>query len=255
MTAERAGRGGGWGGQGLQYTFVCRECGHQAVLENAASRALSGFAGLLFLAAAVVALLLMPAPAGLVLGLVGGALGIWGAYAGFLQVGRQYPVTGHEDGAPRDVEIEAYLYLTEGERDRGRKWERRVGRMIYAILVATALFLLYAALAEADSEPLSIESCNRHSSQIAQKECLGELLGMLENALMQETGRAREHWHGAEAQKAFDAAQEAWGLYLDQECAAAFAMVAPGSDASAAETRCRIELINRRLRVLSRPGY
>ena len=58
----------------------------------------------------------------------------------------------------------------------------------------------------------------------------------------------------ADRVRRFDHAQVIWEEFLEAECEAAFAYVAPGSDASAAATRCRNTLLRERLRNLQ-AGY
>jgi|GEM_PF-3051031 len=99
----------------------------------------------------------------------------------------------------------------------------------------------------AESEPTTLETCRSTPSSMAYKQCIGELLEMREQHLAWALAKAREDFYSDEAKAAFDDAQNAWAGFQANECAAAFARIAPGSDASSAETRCRIVLINERV--------
>lgn len=105
--------------------------------------------------------------------------------------------------------------------------------------------------AGAESEPLSIEVCQRAQSGVFYKTCLGELLELEEERLTYALAAAREKISREEVARRFDAAQNKWAGFVSQECALAFAKVAPGSGASAAETRCRILLARDRIRYLA----
>lgn len=114
--------------------------------------------------------------------------------------------------------------------------------------------LMLAALggppAFAESEPTTLESCRSSLSSMAYKQCIGELLEMEEQHLAVVLAKAREDFNSDEAKAAFNEAQNAWASFQANECAAAFERIAPGSDASGAQTRCRIVLINERIRHL-----
>lgn len=256
MVAQRVGRGGGWGGSHICYLFVCMDCSHKVVLENPRTRRQTGLAGVVLLLGACVAGFVMAQPGGTILAGAGGLLGAWGVYAGFFRDEHCCPIIGHDAQTPaRSAPIEKHLYVSDRDHAKGRMLERWVPRLIYAVLAITVLVLLYDTVARAESEPQSIETCSRLPSQIQQKDCLRELLTSYENALAYTVGQARKHWKSETVQYAFDAAQDAWGLYLDRQCEAAFAMVGGGSDASAAQTRCRIILIEQRLEHLTQPGF
>jgi len=121
-------------------------------------------------------------------------------------------------------------------------------------LCLAAIGAISISSAWAESEPKTIEACARTASQLAYKQCIGEILEMMEWKLVSKLADARKDFHGDEANTAFDEAQNAWASYQTRECWAAFERVAPGSDASAAETRCRIKLINDRIENLEN-GY
>ena len=123
--------------------------------------------------------------------------------------------------------------------------------MIRRCFVIALLAACWSNQAGAESEPLSIEVCQRAQSGVFYKNCLGELLELEEDRLAYALAAARQEISRDEVARQFDAAQNKWAGFLSEECAFAFAKVAPGSDASAAETRCRILLIRDRIRYLA----
>ena len=123
--------------------------------------------------------------------------------------------------------------------------------MIRWCLAIGVLVASWASQAGAESEPLSIEVCQRAQSGVFYKNCLGELLELKEDQLAYALAAAREKITRDDVARQFDAAQNKWAGFLSEECAVAFAKVAPGSGASAAETRCRILLIRDRIGYLA----
>ena len=70
-----------------------------------------------------------------------------------------------------------------------------------------------------------------------------------ERADMDEAERT-SGFGNADRVRTFDTGQTRWEEFVDAECRSAFAYVAPGSDASTAEIRCRNALYEERLRFL-----
>ena len=150
MRATRAGLGGGWGKTGLRHVYACPACGHEVILERRATDLFAIVSGLLIVAgtawiffadadtdpfeATVLALFLL--------------LGGWAMIAPLLTA-RRYPLSGTlPAGDVPTVPVEEHLYLSDGERARGERWERRATVIIFTIAAATVLFVLVGLLVE-----------------------------------------------------------------------------------------------------------
>ncbi|NVJ92365.1 MAG: hypothetical protein HWE34_11945 [Methylocystaceae bacterium] len=142
MKPTRATRGGGWGGNGLRFLYVCEGCDHKVLLENEATRSIIAIAALVLIGVGLVGGIMMSPPSNVLFAVVFGGLGaafFWAYYSGK----RKYPVDqAHQASEPTSVDIEQDIFLSEEEQAHHKRMERQVTWFIWLVLAGVALLLL-----------------------------------------------------------------------------------------------------------------
>ncbi|WP_316860349.1 hypothetical protein [uncultured Cohaesibacter sp.] len=142
LKAQRATRGGSWGGQAVRFLFCCDFCGYQILIESERSRWVQAFSGAALVLSGGVLAFLLDGPGNLVallLLVLPGAVALWD---GSPLAHRSMAVVGQFEGVPAAVEIEAELFLSEEERRKAYRRNRYASYVIYGVLLLTAVVLL-----------------------------------------------------------------------------------------------------------------
>lgn len=117
----------------------------------------------------------------------------------------------------------------------------RKAHIIFAIMVMVINIPVWA-----DSEPLTLEVCQRETVLSSVESCLEEIEDYLYESLLFVNMDVRDQLSVKKNIQSFDEVQSAWWGFLEKECRFISQTAKPGKEAIVSEARCRILNIKNR---------